>query len=290
MSEAAPDYELLLLGDGAAAFADKVAAVVGQSGRPLTAAAVYFDRARRSETPLSTIDGLVDAGVSWGWFLPGQRRLGDFAFAAFDMDSTLISIECIDEIADFVGKKQAIAAVTEAAMRGECDYTTSLHQRLALLAGVEARVLARVYGERLLLSEGVRPLIDALQAAGCRTAIVSGGFTYFTERLRIELGFDFATSNELELAGGKLTGRVIGEVIDAAAKAAHVKRLLAACDIARERSIVCGDGGNDLLMLQAAGLSLAFHGKPALLPHVDVAINAGGIDQLLTLWQLLPER
>jgi phosphoserine phosphatase len=123
------------------------------------------------------------------------------------MDSTLITIECIDELADFAGKKEEVSAVTEAAMRGEIDYRESLRRRLALLAGLDARVLARVFGERLLLSPGARELLEACQNAGLRTAILSGGFTYFTERLRIELGFDFATSNELEISGGKLTGR-----------------------------------------------------------------------------------
>src|SRR5574343_758358 len=162
--------------------------------------------------------------LDWA-FSPSGKKLADFGLICFDMDSTLITIECIDELADFAGKKAEVAEVTEAAMRGEIDYRESLRRRLALLAGLDARVLARVFGERLLLSHGARELLEACQNAGLRTAILSGGFTYFTERLRIELGFDFATSNELEISGGKLTGRVVGDIVDAAAKAHHLARL-----------------------------------------------------------------
>ena len=169
--------------------------------------------------------------LDWAFAQPG-KKLSDFGLICFDMDSTLITIECIDELADFAGKKEEVSAVTEAAMRGEIDYRESLRRRLALLAGLDARVLARVFGERLLLSPGARELLEACQNAGLRTAILSGGFTYFTERLRIELGFDFATSNELEISGGKLTGKVVGDIVDAAAKAHHIARLQAgSCSI-----------------------------------------------------------
>ncbi len=162
--------------------------------------------------------------LDWAFAQPG-KKLSDFGLICFDMDSTLITIECIDELADFAGKKAEVSEVTEAAMRGEIDYRESLRRRLALLAGLDARVLARVFGERLLLSHGARELLEACQNAGLRTAILSGGFTYFTERLRIELGFDFATSNELEISGGKLTGKVVGDIVNAAAKAHHIARL-----------------------------------------------------------------
>ena len=151
--------------------------------------------------------------LDWAFAQPG-KKLSDFGLICFDMDSTLITIECIDELADFAGKKAEVSEVTEAAMRGEIDYRESLRRRLALLAGLDARVLARVFGERLLLSQGARELLEACQNAGLRTAILSGGFTYFTERLRIELGFDFATSNELEISGGKLTGKVVGDIVE----------------------------------------------------------------------------
>ena len=221
--------------------------------------------------------------LDWA-FVDGQRTLADFGLIAFDMDSTLITIECIDELADFAGKKPEVSAVTEAAMRGDIDYRESLRQRLALLAGLDARVLARVFGERLLLSPGARELLEAAQDAGLRTAILSGGFTYFTERLRIELGFDFATSNELEISGGKLTGRVAGDIVDAAAKAHHLARLTDELGLRKAQVIAIGDGANDLLMMAEAGLSVAYRAKPATRARADVAINFGGLDALLNLF------
>ncbi|RIX46138.1 MAG: phosphoserine phosphatase SerB [Rhodocyclales bacterium GT-UBC] len=221
--------------------------------------------------------------LDWA-FIAAGRKLSDFGLICFDMDSTLITIECIDELADFAGKKEEVSAVTEAAMRGEIDYRESLRRRLALMAGLDARVLARVYGERLLLSDGARELLEAAQNAGLRTAILSGGFTYFTERLRIELGFDFATSNELEIAGGKLTGKVVGDIIDASAKAHHLARLADELGLKKEQVIACGDGANDLMMMAQAGLSVAFHAKPATRAKADVAINFGGLDSLLNLF------
>lgn len=220
--------------------------------------------------------------LDWG-FMPAGKTLKDFKLIAFDMDSTLITIECIDELADFAGKKTEVAAVTEAAMRGEIDYRESLGRRLALLAGLDARILARVYGERLLLSPGARELLEAAQEAGLRTAILSGGFTYFTERLRIELGFDFATSNELEISGGKLTGRVVGDIVDAQAKACHLTRLKKELGLSTEQVIAVGDGANDLLMMDEAGLSVAYHAKPATQARAGVALNFCGLDGILNL-------
>lgn len=217
-------------------------------------------------------------------FVDRNKRLADFGLICFDMDSTLITIECIDELADYAGKKEEVSAVTESAMRGEIDYRESLRRRLSLLAGLDARVLAKVYGERLLLSPGARELLEAAQNAGLRTAILSGGFTYFTERLRIELGFDFATSNELEISGGKLTGRVVGDIVDAAAKAHHLAKLTDELGLKKEHVIACGDGANDLMMMAQSGLSVAFHAKPATRAQADVAINFGGLDALLNLF------
>lgn len=221
--------------------------------------------------------------LDWA-FVASEKKLSDFGLICFDMDSTLITIECIDELADFAGKKAEVSAVTEAAMRGEIDYRESLRRRLALMAGLDARVLARVFGERLLLSPGARELLDACQQAGLRTAILSGGFTYFTERLRIELGFDFATSNELEISGGKLTGRVVGDIIDANAKAQHLARLRDELGLRKEQVIAVGDGANDLLMMAEAGLSVAYHAKPATRAKADISINFGGLDSLLALF------
>ena len=227
---------------------------------------------------------LIEAeNLDWA-FVDRNKKLADFGLICFDMDTTLITIECIDELADFAGKKEEVSAVTEAAMRGEIDYRESLRRRLSLLAGLDARVLAKVYGERLLLSPGARELLEAAQNAGLRTAILSGGFTYFTERLRIELGFDFATSNELEISGGKLTGRVVGDIVDAAAKAHHLAKLTDELGLKKEQVIACGDGANDLMMMAQAGLSVAFHAKPATRAKADIAINFGGLDSLLNLF------
>lgn len=241
----------------------------------------------RGTTRTADFDALIPLieaeKLDWAFVVAG-KKLSDYGLICFDMDSTLITIECIDELADFAGKKAEVSEVTEAAMRGEIDYRESLRRRLALMAGLDARVLARVFGERLLLSEGARELLEACQAAGLRTAILSGGFTYFTERLRIELGLDFATSNELEISGGKLTGRVIGDIIDASAKAHHLLRLRDELGLTKDQVIACGDGANDLLMMAEAGLSVAFRAKPATRAKADVAINFGGLDALTNLF------
>lgn len=227
---------------------------------------------------------LANEKLDWA-FVPSGKKLSDYGLIAFDMDSTLITVECIDELADFAGKKSEVAAVTEAAMRGEIDYRESLSRRLALLADLDARVLAQVYTERVQLSPGTRELLSAAQQAGLRTAILSGGFTYFTERLRIELGFDFATSNELEIAGGKLTGRIIGDIVDAATKAERLNKLRGQLNLKTEQVIAIGDGANDIPMLQGAGLSIAYHAKPATRDKANIALNFCGLDGVLNLFE-----
>ncbi len=263
---------------------ERILAATGTSTvEPRPPQVVCIKNATRT-TEFDALIPLIEAEkLDWAFF-PAGRKLSDYKLICFDMDSTLITIECIDELADFAGKKDEVSAVTEAAMRGEIDYRESLRRRLALLAGLDARVLARVFGERLLLSPGTRELLEAAQNAGLRTAILSGGFTYFTERLRIELGFDFATSNELEISGGKLTGRVVGDIVDAAAKAHHTARLTDELGLRKEQVIAVGDGANDLLMMAQAGLSVAFRAKPATRAKADVAINFGGLDALLKLF------
>jgi phosphoserine phosphatase len=201
-----------------------------------------------------------------------------------DMDSTLITIECIDEIADFVGKKNEVAAITASAMRGEIDWPESLRQRVALLAGLDETVLQRVYEERLVLSPGAELLIATAKKAGINTLLVSGGFTFFTERLKTRLGLDFAFSNTLDIVDGKLTGRVTGVLCDAASKAQHVRETAASLGLQKAQIIVIGDGANDLHMMREAGMSVAYRAKPVVQAEATVAINYVGLDGVLALF------
>jgi phosphoserine phosphatase len=212
----------------------------------------------------------------------------DLKLLAMDMDSTLITIECIDEIADMQGLKAEVSAITEAAMRGEIDFRESLAQRVALLRGLDASALQRVYEERLQLSLGAQTMLDAVRAAGMKTLLVSGGFTFFTDRLKERLGLDYTHANQLEILDGKLTGKVIGGVVDAEEKR---NRLLAVCaelGIAPSQAIAMGDGANDLRMMDAAGLSVAFRAKPAVRVKADVALNFVGLDGVLAFLDVVP--
>jgi phosphoserine phosphatase len=223
------------------------------------------------------------ARLDWG-FVDEGRKLSDFALLAMDMDSTLIAIECIDEIADFAGRKDEVATVTAAAMRGEIDWPESLRQRVAALAGLDAQCLERVYADRLRLNPGAERLIGAARRAGVKTLLVSGGFTYFTDRIRDRLGIDHAHSNVLVVEGGKLAGRVTGALVDAAGKAGHVVRLRRELGIGRERVLAIGDGANDLPMLAEAGTSIAYHAKPVVREKTDYALDYAGLDGVLNLF------
>ena len=222
-------------------------------------------------------------GLVIQYFVP-PLRLGDFKAIAFDMDSTLISIECIDEIADAVDKKAEVAAITEAAMRGEItDFKDSLRRRVALLKGVPAESLQEVYDQRLKINPGAPELINAAKAAGLQTLLVSGGFTFFADRVRERLGMHEAHSNTLEIEGGLLTGRVLGDIVDGEAKKQHLLRLCERIGCDPRQSIAVGDGANDLLMMGVAGLSVAYHAKPKVREQAMVAINEGGLDRVLAL-------
>jgi phosphoserine phosphatase len=215
-----------------------------------------------------------------------RPHLADFRLAAFDMDSTLINIECVDEIADAVGRKAEVAAITEAAMRGEIsDYKESLRQRVALLRGVPFEALDAVYEERLRLNPGVEAFVKELQAAGVRTLLVSGGFTFFSQRVRERLALDFARANVLEIEGGHLTGRLVdqawGDIMDGEQKRLTVLGLCDLMGIAPEQAMAVGDGANDLPMMGAVGLSIAFHAKPTVRAQAKVAIVEGGMDRAL---------
>jgi len=208
----------------------------------------------------------------------------DFKLLVMDMDSTLITIECIDEIADMQGLKSDVAAITEAAMRGELDFAESLQRRVALLKGLEESALARVFEQRLELTLGAHSMLHAMKQAGLRTVLVSGGFTYFTERLEHELELDVSHANRLEVVDGKLTGRVLGDIVDAQAKKATVLEQCAELDAPSAAAIVIGDGANDLAMMSVAGLSVAFRAKPVVQSKAHVALNYSGLDGVLNLF------
>ncbi|MBT0569293.1 phosphoserine phosphatase SerB [Curvibacter sp. CHRR-16] len=218
--------------------------------------------------------------------LPKALRLRDYKLIAFDMDSTLINIECIDEIADAVGRKAQVAAITEAAMRGEItDFKDSLRRRLALLQGVTVADLEAVKTERLRLNPGAAALVAACKQAGLKVLLVSGGFTYFASHVCELLGIDFMRSNALQIENGALTGgleqQAWGEICDGAEKRRTLLEVASLLNIRPEQCIAMGDGANDLPMMGAAGLSVAYHAKPAVREKAHVAINAGGLDRLL---------
>ena len=222
--------------------------------------------------------------------LPSALKLSDYKLIAFDMDSTLINIECVDEIADAAGRKAEVAAITEAAMRGEItDYKDSLRQRVALLRGVTVAHMEEVYTQRLQLNPGAETLVKACKAAGLKVLLVSGGFTFFTDRIRSRLGIDFARSNVLEVESGpncgQLTGRMVdqpwGDICDGAEKRRTLLEVATLLGIAPEQCIAMGDGANDLPMMGVAGLSVAYHAKPSVRVKAQVAINSGGLDRLL---------
>ena len=217
-------------------------------------------------------------------FVPANRRRADFRLLVMDMDSTLITIECIDEIADRIGVKPQVSAITEAAMRGELDFAGALRKRVALLEGLEESALQAVYEERLRLSQGAETLLQAARESGWKTLLVSGGFTFFTDRLQARLGLDHAVANTLEIQSGRLTGRVLGDIIDAERKANELRALASWIGVDTTRAIAIGDGANDLKMMGAAGMGIAFRAKPVVRQQATHALNFSGLDGVLNLF------
>ena len=222
--------------------------------------------------------------------LPAPRKLSDFKLIAFDMDSTLINIECVDEIADAAGLKAEVAAITEATMRGEItDFKESLRRRVALLKGVTAAHMEQIYTKRLQLNPGAAELVAACKAAGLKVLLVSGGFTFFADRVKARLDIDFARSNVLAIENGVLTGKMIdqpwGDICDGHEKRRTLLEVASKLGITPAQCIAMGDGSNDLPMMnacsEAGGLSVAYHAKPKVREQAMVAINSGGLDRLL---------
>ena len=216
---------------------------------------------------------------------PAGLRFADLKLLALDMDSTLITIECIDELGDLAGKKAEISGITALAMRGEIDYVESLHQRVALLRGLGVDALRRVYDERLRLTQGAEALVQACRKHGVKLLLVSSGFTFFTDRLKQRLGLDYTVANQLETQADRLTGGLVGDIVDAQTKAWRFQETAQALGARREQTVAIGDGANDLPMMALAGTSVAFRAKPVVQARAGCALNYAGLDGVIPLFE-----
>jgi phosphoserine phosphatase len=218
-------------------------------------------------------------------WVPQGRRFADLKLLAMDMDSTLITIECIDELGSFLNVKEQISAITAQAMRGEIDYPESLRRRVALLAGLEEEALQEVYDEKLRLSPGAEQLVEHCKRHGVKLLLVSGGFTFFTARLQERLGLDETISNVLEIDNGRLTGKVLGGIVDAQAKAAKFRQMARRLGAAKEQTVAIGDGANDLMMMAEAGVSIAYRAKPVVRAQATYGLDYSGLDGVIYLFE-----
>jgi phosphoserine phosphatase len=260
---------------------ESLAKLAGSSGfARLGANAFRLTDANGQEDVAAYCEG---AQLDFGFVAP-DVELANFRLVAFDMDSTVITIECVDELGALAGKKDEVAAITASAMRGELDFAESLRRRVALLKGLPDKALGQVYEERLRLTEGIEPLMARLKALGAVTLLVSGGFTYFTRRLKKRLGFDQATSNTLEIARHRLTGRIKGKILGAEGKAAAVRGAREKLGLRRDQVLAIGDGANDLPMMAEAGTSVAYHAKPLVREKATYCLNHVGLDGVLSLF------
>lgn len=249
---------------------------------PVNVNTVRLENVQCDKTILQTIQELCLTAQLDVYYGP-QRHLSEFKLVAMDMDSTLITIECIDEIADMQGLKPQVAEITEAAMRGEIEFQESLIRRVGLLKGLEASALQRVYDQRLQLSMGAENMLKQIQQAGLKTLLVSGGFTFFTDRMKSRLNLDYTHANVLEIVDDKLTGQVVGTIVDAEEKKRTVEKVCQEIGISTQQAIVMGDGANDLKMMGIAGLSVAFRAKPVVRTQASVALNFVGLDGVLNI-------
>ena len=276
---------LVLQGPGASQDVLQTIAALARSARTVvpSSGALRAEDVQHTPDVVEAVQAAALAARVDATFIAAGRSLSDFSLVAMDMDSTLITIECIDEIADMQGLKAQVSEITEAAMRGELDFAASLTRRVALLEGLDACALERVYEERLRLSPGAETMLAAVQAAGLKTLLVSGGFTFFTDRLKERLQLDYTHANVLETENGRLTGRVLGGIVDAEEKMRTVQRVCAELGVPTSRAIVMGDGANDLKMMGVSGLSVAFRAKPVVRAQADVALNFSGLDGVLAV-------
>ena len=238
----------------------------------------------RDAQPAATIAALCETSKLDFAFIPEERRLADFKLLVMDMDSTLITIETIDELADLVGLKPQVAKITEQAMRGEVEYNESLQRRVALLKGLDESALKRVYDERLKLSPGAETLLAAAKKHDIKTLLVSGGFTHVTELLKPRLGLDGTYANTLGVKDGKLTGEVIGRIVNADAKRDELLRVSRLSGIERKQIIGMGDGANDLKFMAECGVSVAYHAKPIVRGQTTHALNYCGLDGVVNFF------
>jgi phosphoserine phosphatase len=261
--------------------AKEVARMAGAALEPIAERAYRLRHTRRRKEIGSWCE---ERRIDHAW-IPEGRRFADLKLLAMDMDSTLITIECIDELGDLAGRKAEIAAITAQAMRGEIEYRESLRRRVATLAGLPEDSLKSVYEARLELTPGAGALIAACKKHGVKLLLVSGGFTFFTDRLKARLGIDYTISNTLEVKAGRLTGALVGDIVDAGAKAAKFKAVLREVNADKEQSVAIGDGANDLLMMREAGISVAFRAKPVVRAQTTCALDWSGLDGVLNLFE-----
>ncbi|SDA11484.1 phosphoserine phosphatase [Nitrosospira sp. Nsp18] len=246
----------------------------------ITGQAFRLENATRREL---VAEYCADAELDFA-FVEQTAQLSDFGLVAMDMDSTLLAIESIDEIADMHGMKPQVSEITQRTMRGEIVFAESLRQRTALLQGLHQDALQQVYDERVRLSPGAEIMLQRMKFAGLRTMVISGGFTFFTDRIKTKLNLDYAAANKLEIADGKLTGKVMGEIIGASGKAEVLKSVREKLGLRREQVIAIGDGANDLKMMEEAGVSIAYHAKPIVQEKATYAINHVGLDGVANLF------
>jgi phosphoserine phosphatase len=275
---------LVLQGPGLdVAFVERIVRLVRPSMvEPLSDTAFRL-RAASADPALAAL--CEERRVDHAWMPQGQR-FAELKLLAMDMDSTLITIECIDELGELAGRQAEVAAITAQAMRGEiADYAESLRRRVALLQGLQESALLRVYEERLRLTSGAEKLAQACKAHGVKLLLVSGGFTFFTERLEQRLGIDYVISNRLEIANGRLTGKLVGDIVGAEAKAAKFRSVSKELGAQKEQTVAIGDGANDLQMMAQAGTSVAFRAKPVVRAQASCAITWSGLDAVVNLFE-----